>query len=397
MKKYKSGLTISEISKLLHAKKISSSELVENCLQNIKMHRKLNAFITIREEDARMEANLADKQINSGNWKGDLHGIPVAVKDFYDTAGIRTTAAFEHFKERVPKKDAEVVRVLKEQGAILIGKTNMHRLGMGTTSTDSYFGKVLNPVNNKYVAGGSSGGSAVAVATGMCYATIDTDAIGSCRIPAACCGVTGFKASNGLINMKGILEGEQADDAIIQFSAVGITTRFAPDTDVILKILTVNKEGQKIRSKKSLKIGLVQNFTASAEIKKSFSKIENKFTSQKIAAVSIPFHMAVFDLKNIKGDREAVDELLFKKVDLLLLPTLSDRVPTIQQALKKGPQAIEPANTFFCNYFGLPAITLSYGKDSKGLPLGFQVVGKPNHDFDVIEFAKSFEARSVKK
>ena len=336
-------------------------------------------------------ASIAEEEINEGNWKGALHGIPVAIKDFYDTAGVRTTAAFENFKDRIPKKDAEVVKLLKQNGAIIVGKTNMHKLGMGTTSTDSYFGSVLNPLNQKYVAGGSSGGSAVAVSTGMCFATIDTDAVGSCRIPAACCAVTGFKVSNGLVSMRGILEGEQADELIIQFSAAGITTRSALDTKIVLEILTANKKGKKAPSKKSFKIGMVQNFTANAEIKRSFLKIEKKIKSlgYKFLPVEIPFNMAIFDLKNIWKDRKAVGELLFKKADLLVLPTLTDYIPTIRQALKKGPQSIAPDNTFFCNYFGLPSISIPYGRDSKGLPLAFQVVGRPNHDFDVLKFSES--------
>jgi len=393
VKKNLTNQTISEISRLIHAKEISPSELVQRCIKKIKeLDSKLHAFITILEEDAIKAASIAEEEITNGNWKGALHGIPVAVKDFYDTKGIRTTAALEEFKDRIPKEDSEVVKMLKEHGAILIGKTNMHTLGMGTTSAESYFGSVLNPVNKKYVAGGSSGGSAVAVATAMCYVTIDTDAVGSCRIPAACCGVTGFKVSNGLISMKGILEGEQADETIIQFSAAGITTRYVADTEIVLKTLTASKRDKGNSSKKSFKIGVVQNFSANEEIKKSFSKIEKKIASlgYKIQPVKIPFSMAVFDLKNITNDREAVDDLLFKNVDLLVLPTLNDNIPNVQQALKKGPQAIVPANTFFCNYFSLPAISLPDRKDSKGLPLAFQVVGKFNHDFEVLEFAKSF-------
>jgi aspartyl-tRNA(Asn)/glutamyl-tRNA(Gln) amidotransferase subunit A len=393
MKKHINSQTISEVSRLVYTKKISPVELVKTCIKKInELNPKLNAFITILEEDAVSAASIAEVEINEGNWKGALHGIPVAVKDFYDTAGIRTTAAFENFKDRIPKKDAEVVKLLKQNGAILIGKTNMHKLGMGTTSADSYFGSVLNPLNKKYVAGGSSGGSAVAVATGMCYVTIDTDAVGSCRIPAACCGVTGFKVSNGLVSMRGILEGEQADEAIIQLSAIGITTRNVVDSEIVLEILTANNKYKKNISKKPFKIGLVQNFTANEEIKKSFLKIEKKIKSSgyKIQPVEVPFNRAIFDLKNIRKDRKSVDELLFKKADLLVLPTLTDNIPTIRQALKEGPQAIAPANTFFCNYFALPSISIPYGKDLKGLPLAFQVVGKPNHDFEILEFAKSF-------
>ena len=103
----------------------------------------------------------------------------------FDTAGIKTTAAFEQFKDRIPKNDAEAVTRLKEAGAIVLGKMNMHELAQGTTSVTSYFGAVHNPWDLNYVAGGSSGGSAAAVAAGLCFATLDTDAIGSCRLPAA--------------------------------------------------------------------------------------------------------------------------------------------------------------------------------------------------------------------
>ena len=128
----------------------------------------------------------------------------MAVKDFYDTAGIRTTAGFAQFAQRVPTKNATMVNRLRDAGAVLVGKTNMHRLGSGTTSLDSDFGPVVNPWNAQRVAGGSSGGSAVAVATGMCFATVDTDAVGSGRLPAAICGVTCFKPTFGVLDPSGI-------------------------------------------------------------------------------------------------------------------------------------------------------------------------------------------------
>src|SRR5262249_28974385 len=177
-------------------------------------------------ETARAAARAAESELKAGRWRGPLHGVPVAVKDFYDTAGIKTTAAFEGFVNRVPTKDAEVVSRLKDAGAILIGKTNMDTLGMATTGLSSFYGPVKNPWNAEYIAGGSSSGSAVAVATGMCYATIDTDAIGSCRLPAACCGVVGSKGTYGLISSEGILAGEPSpDDMIKWFSHPAVTAR----------------------------------------------------------------------------------------------------------------------------------------------------------------------------
>src|SRR5262249_9069407 len=157
---------------------VSPVELVTECLERIEhLQPQLNAFITVTAETALQEARLAEREIQQGAWKGPLHGIPVGVKDFFDTAGIRTTSPFEPFKDRVPAKDAVVVTQLKSAGAILLGKLNMHELGMGTTSVVSAFGAVHNPWNTDYIAGGSSGGSAAAVAAGLCYATVDTDAI----------------------------------------------------------------------------------------------------------------------------------------------------------------------------------------------------------------------------
>ncbi len=203
-----SHLSITEVSELIRQKKVSPVELVTGCLERIEqLHPKLNAFIKVTADQALQEAKIAEREITNGTWKGPLHGIPVGVKDFFDTAGIRTTAAFAAFKDRVPAKDAEVVTKLKEAGAIVLGKLNMHELGMGTTSVMSHFGAVHNPWNTDYVAGGSSGGSAAAVAAGLCYATVDTDAIGSCRLPAACCGVVGFKGTYGLLSTKGIAIG----------------------------------------------------------------------------------------------------------------------------------------------------------------------------------------------
>lgn len=165
-----SGLT--EISTLIRRRQLSPLEIVELCLERIeRLNPKLNAFITILADQAREQASAADTEIKAGRWRGPLHGIPVAIKDFYDTAGIKTTAAVEHFRNRIPANDAKGVAKLKKAGAILLGKTNMDSLGMGTTGLESYFGHVNNPWNVDYIAGGSSSGSAAALASGMCYAT----------------------------------------------------------------------------------------------------------------------------------------------------------------------------------------------------------------------------------
>src|SRR5437867_5025828 len=187
-------LSVRTLAALLRSRDVSPVAIVNAALAHIEeFNPRLNAFITVLADAARDDARQAESEIKGGRWRGPLHGVPVAVKDFYDTAGIKTTAAFERFANRVPTKDADVIKRLKDAGAIVIGKTNMDTLGMATTGLMSFYGPVKNPWNSDYIPGGSSSGSAVAVASGMCYATVDTDAIGSCRMPAACCGFVGFK------------------------------------------------------------------------------------------------------------------------------------------------------------------------------------------------------------
>src|ERR1700738_3129772 len=150
-------LSIEELGGALRARKISPVDVVDACLERIRaLNLTLNAFITILDDDAREQAGKAKAEIDAGKWRGPLHGIPIGVKDFYDTANVRTTAAFEKFKNRVPTRDAVAVRKLKDAGAIIVGKTNMHQLGMGTTGLESYFGPVRNPRNVEYIPGGSS-------------------------------------------------------------------------------------------------------------------------------------------------------------------------------------------------------------------------------------------------
>jgi len=134
-----------------------------------------------------------------------LHGIPLALKDILDTAGVRTTAASALFKERIPAEDAEVVRRLKDAGAVLLGKQNLHEFAYGGSSMVSYYGEVHNPWNPAYIAGGSSGGSAAAVAAGLCYGAIGTDTAGSIREPAALCGVVGLKPTYGRVSAWGVI------------------------------------------------------------------------------------------------------------------------------------------------------------------------------------------------
>ena len=198
--------SILEASKSLRKKALSPVELTRECLGRIeKLNPTLNAFITVTAASAMAAAKQAEEEIGRGEWRGPLHGIPVALKDLIDTAGVRTTAASAVFKDRVPSQDAEVVRRLKDAGAILLGKQNLHEFAYGGSSVISDYGEVHNPWNLSHIAGGSSGGSAAAVAAGLCYGAIGTDTAGSVREPAALCGVVGLKPTYGRVSARGVI------------------------------------------------------------------------------------------------------------------------------------------------------------------------------------------------
>jgi aspartyl-tRNA(Asn)/glutamyl-tRNA(Gln) amidotransferase subunit A len=391
---------IAALGESIRQQMVSPTEIVKGCLKRIEQFNPtLNAFIEVTAEQALKDAEEADAERKNGNWKGPLQGVPVGIKDMFDTAGIRTTAAFEYFKDRVPEKDAEVVTKLKEAGAIVIGKTNMHQLAMGTTSVISYFGRVHNPWNTDYIAGGSSGGSAAALAAGLCYATIDTDAIGSCRLPASCCGVTGFKGTYGLISGRGILEGEPADEMILALAHTAFMTRTAEDAVILLNILADPETdyASALGATKTPSIGVVQNFYATDEVRTHFSNAIEVFTSLGFATSDVEMPHPSFSIENIDNDRKTISKSLFKDVDVLVLPTTTETTPTIEEAQKRensigqNDVAFPASNTFFCNYYGLPAISIPCGFDKTGLPLGLQIVGPPGEEGKVLDTANRYQ------
>ena len=394
-------MSIRELSQRLRARETSPVAVITACLTRIdQLSERLNTFATVLADQARENAEEAAAEIKAGNWRGPLHGVPVGVKDFYDLANVRTTAAFEGFKNRVPKKDAAGVAKLKEAGAIVLGKMNMHRLGMGTTGLESYFGAVRNPWNDGYIPGGSSSGSAAAVAAGLCHATLDTDAIGSCRLPAACCGVVGFKGTYGLISPNGILEGEKADEAILWLSHPGITTRTVEDAAIVLNVLAepnamahVRDYRGELSKERRLRIGIADNFKADKEITRAFTTAVEQLQSigHDVVAARAPFDIPPFgDLHAIEADRKTVSERAFRDIDILLLPTTATTVPTVKDA-GSSPQALSAQNTVFANYFGLPAVSVPCGFDKHGLPIGLQIVGKPWDEGTALHLARQYE------
>jgi aspartyl-tRNA(Asn)/glutamyl-tRNA(Gln) amidotransferase subunit A len=200
------SLTLKQASDLVRRRSVSPVDLTQACLKRIdQLNPAINAFITITREQALAMALQMEAEQKSGKWRGPLHGIPLALKDNIDTAGIRTTAASGVFKDRVPTEDAEVVVRLRKAGAILVGKLNLHEFALGGTSAVTYFGPVHNPWALDRVAGGSSGGSAAAIAANLCLGTLGTDTGGSIRIPSSFCGVVGFKPTYGRVSNRGVI------------------------------------------------------------------------------------------------------------------------------------------------------------------------------------------------
>ncbi len=201
-----STLSVTEASARIHARTVTSAQLVQSMLDRIQIYNpKVNCYVTVMAKQALAQAVTLDAEAKAGKFRGPLHGIPIALKDNIDTAGTRTTAASPMFKDRVPTEDADVVSRLKVAGAIILGKLNLHEFALGCTGDISYFGPARNPWALDHVTGGSSSGSAAALAADLVYGALGTDTGGSIRCPSAWCGTVGFKPTLGLVSIRGII------------------------------------------------------------------------------------------------------------------------------------------------------------------------------------------------
>lgn len=443
--------TISEFARRLRRREISPVEITRDCLSRIeRLNPALNAFITVMADSALAEARRAEADILRGEWRGALHGVPVALKDLIDTAGVRTTAASALYKDRVPDQDAEVVRRLRQAGAVIVGKNNLHEFAYGGSSLVSYFGDVHNPWDLGRIAGGSSGGSAAAVAAGLAYAAIGTDTAGSIREPAALCGCVGLKPTYGRVTSRGViplswsldhvgpLAATVADAAVVLQAIAGYDSGDIGSEDVpVADYVSVLQDGAK-----GLRVGVPRGYffdeidaevasamehalrglqSLGAELKEVQLQVTTDRTVQ--AAESYAFHAEnaaknpelyqAETLRRIRSGEKvaAVDYIqrrreleearrgiraVFADVDVLVTPTTPMPAPAIAD-LKADPDALRPAeltllrNTRPFNVWGLPAISVPCGFTQSGLPIGMQIAGPHWREDLVLRLAHAYE------
>jgi aspartyl-tRNA(Asn)/glutamyl-tRNA(Gln) amidotransferase subunit A len=443
------SLTIQEASSQIASRRLSPVELTRAYLARIEaLNPRVNAYITVTAETARAEARMLESELAAGRRRGPLHGIPVALKDNIDTAGVRTTAASALFADRVPTDDAFVVRKLRDAGAVFLGKLNMHEFAYGGTSAVSHFGPVRNPWNLEYTPGGSSGGSAAAVAARMCAAALGTDTAASVRMPAAFCGVAGLKATHGLASIRGIVPLSESHDHVgplcrsvadtaLMFTAMAGYDRLDPVSIASDRANDAEAIGQPVSS---FRIGIprtpffdeldpdigaavdaalatLRKLTASAtdvtlpeldtfallsaEIYAYHAAyvadaarrtLYQPLTLQRIldgARVSAP---AVIDARRrMVIARNTIGDL-FATIDVLVTPTTMAPPGTVASALADAPDEIRLIrNTVPFNAFGIPTISVPCGFTRTGLPIGLQISGPRLAEARVLALAHAYE------
>jgi len=434
-------LTLLNAAEQIRTRKLSPVELTRECLANIdRLNPTLNAFITITADIALDQARKAEEEISAGNYRGPLHGIPFALKDNIDTAGVRTTAASNQYRERVPTEDAEIVRQLKLAGAVIVGKTNMHEFAFGGSGIISAFGPARNPCAPARITGGSSSGTAAAVAAGMCVAAIGTDTAGSVRCPAALCGVVGHRPSQGMLSNGGIVPLAESYDT------PGPITSTVTDAHAILQALSAVGcpslvPPQPLELAK-LKLGVARNLASEleADVAACFeSAIQSlvKLTAyvEDVRVEVEPawhvrnfeifrYHQEMFDrtpqlydprtLDRVRGSagvqeieyvrqREALKtgspaDSLFDKLDLILSPTVPVSAPLLRDLEAMDSAALRAyevksllRNTVPFSFLWWPSISVPCGFTNAGLPVGLQISGRPGADLFLLQFAAALQ------
>jgi aspartyl-tRNA(Asn)/glutamyl-tRNA(Gln) amidotransferase subunit A len=403
---------------------------MEQCLHRIETdNSRLNAFIRVMADEARAQATAADRELAAGIDRGPLHGVPISIKDLLDVRRVPTTAASRVRDGHVAVRDAPAVGHLRLAGAVFIGKTNLHEFAFGTTNEDSAFGPARNPHDLSRSPGGSSGGSAISVATGMALATIGTDTGGSIRIPAAACGIVGLKPSFGDVSTDGVVPLSRTLDH------VGPLARTVTDAWLIYRALLGATTGRDILVPvplSGLRLAVPREYFCEPlddEVRSHFEASLNRLRAAGVRiddteiahardtapiyltlvlADAASYHAATLDtmperytppvrmrlemgryvlgedyaraLKGREVLRRDVDAALADH-DGLVLPTLPIPAPPLGATLMDVGGHAEPVRnlmlrqTQLFNLTGHPAISLPCGRTAGGLPCGLQLVG----------------------
>ncbi|PID20957.1 Asp-tRNA(Asn)/Glu-tRNA(Gln) amidotransferase GatCAB subunit A [Sporosarcina sp. P3] len=447
--------TISELAPLIKSKQISPKELTSAVLQQIKkVNQHVNAFIEVTENKALKQAEIVEAEVFSENYRGPLHGIPIAIKDNIYIANEVTTMGSDIHRHFIPRENATVVEKLKEKGVIFTGKLNLHEYAGGVTNDNPHFGTCRNPWDLERIPGGSSGGSAVATATSMSIATLGTDTGSSIRLPAAFCGVTGLKPTFGLVSKYG------AFPLAWSLDHIGPLTKNAKDAAYLLEAITgydandpssvksavTDYSNQLTGSVKGLKIGIIEDYFfknvdtrieevvkksiqsleqagATVEVIKmpSLSLVEYAHTITMIAEASTVHHDNLLSReKDFSADfrlilklgelPSAVDYLqaqqirhqvnndfanLFKTVDVLISPTTPLLPPRVGQNPSINNKEVDISDqgsrfTKPLNLTGLPAVSVPCGFTGN-LPVGMQIIGPPFKEGRILNVAYTLE------
>ncbi len=449
-------MTIREAGKKLRSGEISVTELVEQSLETVERDEDLNAFLTITGEQALQTARLLDRELRNGRDLGPLHGIPVAFKDLYHTQGVRSTNGSKLFEDFVPEEDATVVKKLRAAGAISIGKLNQHELAYGISSNNPWFGPVRNPWQPECIAGGSSGGSGVAVATGAVFCGMGSDTGGSIRNPAAFCGTVGIKPTFGRISRCGCFP------LGLTLDTMGPLTRTVEDAALIMNAIsgfdprdeaTVDRAREDFVPKlnprlEHVRVGIPENFFLERlhpDVERSYraavehaERIGGELQRVAIpdpeglnviarttllceaAAVMRPYMhrrdeiggdvMALLDQGTLLPATDYVNaqrvrrvmqsqwRAIFDKVDFILAPSAPCPAPELGQAtvsLGEVEEDTRLAATKFLrgvNALGLPALAIPCGSSREGLPVGLQLIGPAWSEKRLLAYGAALEA-----
>jgi aspartyl-tRNA(Asn)/glutamyl-tRNA(Gln) amidotransferase subunit A len=449
-------VTILEAAQALRQRTVSSAELTEAALRRTgEINPKLNAMITVLEQSARAQAQAADAELARGADRGPLHGIPVAVKDVFETRGVRTTAGSVIFMHNVPNRDATVVEKLAAAGAVLIGKTGMHELAYGVTSNNPHFGAVRNPWDTDRIPGGSSGGSGAAVSADMVFMAMGTDTGGSSRIPAAFCGTVGLKPTTGRVSRYGVLpldfsldhmgpltrsvrdaavtlaaiagfdprdetSSQQpvgsylpAPDCSIRNVRIGLPQNFYlerldPDVDMAVRRMAATAESLgarvipvRVPDIEALNtVGRVILLAEASAVMEKYTGNRDQFGADVLSLLDQGRLLPATDYVNAQRLRRVMQReyaQLWSKIDCLFTPTTPMAAPRIGEktvSLGEFTDDVRLATTRFVrgiNVLGLPAISMPCGADRRGLPLGLQIIGRPFDEALILQLAAALE------